>query len=290
MTSEVIITGSGCPRPSAHRAGPGALVRSGGQYLQFDVGRGTVQRLTQAGINLADITAVFITHHHSDHLVGLPDLVMTRWIMDSADTSDPLPIIAPQGPAADFVRHMLDVWAADLTTRKGHTGRSVGPRYEVIEFSVANKPQMVWEHDGVSVFAGQVCHEPVRPAVGFRIETPDGTVAITGDTKVCNEVAELAERADVLVYEAMRFEPIQQLPPHRQFILDYHADTRLIGKQANELGIAKLILTHLIPEPQTDEDRAAYEADIRAGGFAGDLIIADDLDSVTLDRPNGGTP
>jgi len=107
-------------------------------------------------------------------------------------------------------------------------------------------------------------------------------VVITGDTLVCDEVAELATGADVLVYEAMRFEPIEQLPEHRRFVLDYHADTRLIGRQAAELGIGTLVLTHLIPPPDAAGDVEAFAADVRSGGFVGELIVADDLDEVRL--------
>lgn len=282
MTTEVVITGTGCPRPSVDRAGPSALVRCDERSLLFDAGRGIVQRLTQVGLPLPDLTAVFVTHHHSDHLVGLPDLVMTRWNMDAGDLRDPLPILVPEGPAADFTHHMLDIWADDLAARMGHNGRPVGPRYEVIEFAVPDRPTPVWELDGITVTAGQVRHEPLHPAVGFRVETPGGVVVITGDTRVCDEVIDLAEGADVLVYEAMRFEVIEALPEHRHYILDYHADTRLIGKQAAALGVPTVVLTHLIPEPQTPEERAAYETDIRDGGYEGAVIVADDLDTVVL--------
>ena len=119
-------------------------------------------------------------------------------------------------------------------------------------------------------------------AVGYRIETPDGAVAITGDTLVCDEVATLADGVDVLVYEAMRFEYLRAQPPYRHFVMDYHADTPLIGKQAADLGVPTLLLTHLIPPPDTDEERQLYIDDIRGGGYTGTLLVCDDLDSVTL--------
>jgi len=99
---------------------------------------------------------------------------------------------------------------------------------------------------------------------------------------VCDEVAELAAGADVLIYEAMRFELIEALPTERQFVLGYHADTRLIGRQAAELGVGTLILTHLIPAPRSNEDRERFVDDVRGGGFEGELIVADDLTTVTL--------
>ena len=134
-----------------------------------------------------------------------------------------------------------------------------------------------------SALAGEVRHEPVQPAVGFRIETPEGVVAISGDTLVCDEVADLAAGVDVLVYEAMRFATIQQLPPQRRFILDYHADTTLIGAQAEALEIPRLVLTHLIPPPRNEADEGLFVDDIRAGGYTGEVIVARDLTAVSLD-------
>lgn len=278
----VTITGTGCPIPSASRAGPGVLVRHGDVALQFDVGRSTVMRLTGAGLPLQDLTAVFLTHHHSDHLTGLQDLVLTRWVMDRRAEAPPLPVIAPSGPAVDFVETMLDAWDHDIAVRNEHTGRSDLPAVELRPFEYPVAPSVVWRGGDVTVLAGQVRHEPVHPAVGYRIETPEGVVAITGDTLVCDEVAELARGADVLVYEAMRFEPLEQLPAERRFVLDYHADTRLIGAQAAELGVGTLVLTHLIPPPDRPGERESFAADVRAAGYEGALMVADDLDVVTL--------
>lgn len=286
MTTEVIITGTGNPAPSPLRAGPGVLIRCGDVQLQFDAGRSTVQRLAGAGTGPTRLTAFFATHHHSDHLVGLPDVVMTRWVMDRTDAIAPLPIVMPDGPCRHFVDRMLDPWEFDLAVRREHTGRRTLPGVEPVVFPYPDEPTVVWSHgqgdQEIRVLAGQVRHEPVHPAVGYRIETPDGVVAITGDTLVCDEVATLAEGADVLVYEAMRFEFIEQEPDFRHFIMDYHADSRLIGAQAAAIGVGTLVLTHLIPPPVDEEGRAAYEANIRAGGYDGPLVVADDLDTVTL--------
>ena len=107
MTTTVTITGTGCPIPDAERAGPGVLVDVDGLRLQFDAGRSTVQRLAGAGLPYAEIDAVFITHHHSDHLTGLQDLVLTRWVMARGEVRPPFPIVVPAGPAESFVREML---------------------------------------------------------------------------------------------------------------------------------------------------------------------------------------
>jgi ribonuclease Z len=282
VTTDVIITGTGNPAPAPDRAGPGVLIRCGDVSLQFDAGRGTVQRLAGAGQPVTTLTAFFATHHHSDHLTGLADLVLTRWVMDRVDTAPPLPIIVPAGPCELFVERMLDPWDHDLAVRRDHMERSTEPGIELIGFPCPREPTEVWSNGDVRVLAGQVRHEPVHPAVGYRIETPDGVIAISGDTLVCDEVALLAEGADVLIYEAMRFSFIASQPSQRHFIMDYHADTPLIGEQAAELGVPTLMLTHLIPPPITDADRDPYVADIRAAGYEGNLMVCDDLDSVTL--------
>ncbi len=290
VTTRVTITGSGTPVPSASRAGPGVLVRTDDLAIQVDAGRSTVQRLAQVGLWPTELDAVLVTHHHSDHLTGLADLVLTRWVMDRTDGCPPLVVVAPGGPSSEFVERMLDPWEADLAVRRAHSGRPTRPRLELVAFELPTAPTEVWSARGVRVLAGSVQHQPVHPAVGFRVETPAGIVAITGDTLVCDEVEALAAGADVLVYEAMRFEEIEQLPAHRRFILDYHADTRLIGEQAHRLGIATLVLTHLIPEPSSPAEVKAFEDDIRAGGYEGEVVVADDLTEITLPTTSDAEP
>lgn len=288
MSTSITITGTGCPIPDANRAGPGALVRYDDLTLQFDAGRGTVQRLTGADVWIPELSAVFITHHHSDHLTGLTDVLLTYWNMDRTDKRPPLPIIAPAGPAAEYVRTILDGWEADIETRAAHAGRATRPAFDLIEFPVPDHPTEVWRLGDVVVSAGQVRHEPCENSVGYRVDTPDGSVAITGDTKVCDEVAELAAGVDVLVYEAMRYSFFEQLPPHRRYVMEYHADTHQIGAQAASLGVNTLVLTHLIPAPVCEADRQLFVDEVRAGGYEGELVVADDLYSTAVG--GGGVP
>ena len=291
MTTEVIITGTGSPIPDAERAGPGVLVRYGDITMQFDVGRATVQRLAGVGMWDLQLTAVFVTHHHSDHLTGLADLVLSHWVMARGDDFTPLQIVVPKGPAVDYVSEMTHPWRHDIEVRAEHSARLRPVEMELIAFDPPASPAEVWRCEDVVVSAGPVRHEPVLPAVGYRISTPDGDIAISGDTRVCDEMAELATGADVVVYEAMLFDVIRQGTPLRHFILDYHADTCLIGAQAAELGVPTLVLTHFIPAPATAAVPALgsavteqnYVDQIREGGYVGDLLVARDLDKVVLE-------
>ena len=286
MTTTVIVTGTGTPIATADRAGPGVLVvyeGSGGTVrLQFDVGRSTVMRLLGAGTSPGGLDAVFLTHHHSDHLVGLDDLLLTRWVLDRQMDLPPIPVVAPTGPCIRFVDGLADRWAEDLAVRAAHAGRDRGPEVDVRPFGLPAAPTEVWRAADVRVLAGRVRHEPVRPAVGYRVETPDGVVVVSGDTVVCDEVADLAVGTDVLVYEAIRFSVVRALPEQRRFILDYHADTVAIGRQAEKLGVSCLVLTHLIPPPRSDDDEQAFEDDVRSGGYTGDVVVARDLTTLTL--------
>lgn len=289
MGTELIVTGTGVPHLAPGRAGPGAFVRHGKLRLQFDAGRATALRLCEAGVRAQDLTALFVTHHHSDHLTGLTDLLFARWLEAHGHFS-PLPVIAPIGPSTRFLERMMDPWVDDLEVRAAHVGRSDRPHPDVRGFEIADDQLEVWyDRDaGVRVTARSVHHEPVTPAIAYRIDTPDGAIVISGDTIVCNEVAELARGADVLVHEAFRREALRPFfgaLPHLEHIASYHADTTELGALAARIGVPRLVLTHLIPAPTpgfvTEDD---FVEDVRRGGYAGEVTVASDLTSLTLPR------
>ncbi len=279
----VTITGTGTPLHEPGRAGPGVLVRTAGTSLQFDAGRGTTLRLAEAGLELDDLAAVFVTHHHSDHLVGLPDLAMTRWLEAEPSDDSPLPVVVPDGPAAGIVAGILDVWQHEMAMRAEHTGRSGVARIDVRRFVASPAPAQVYATGGIAVQAVTVQHEPVAPAVAYRVDTPDGAVVISGDTAVCPAVEALAAGAGVLVHEAFRREALADgLLSDPDAIAEYHADTVELGGLAARAGVGVLVLTHLIPPPRSAAEAAGFHADVRRGGFAGRVVVADDLATVTL--------
>lgn len=274
------LTGTGIPHPSPGRAGAGTLVRHGGVVLQFDAGRGTAMRLADAGVVAVSLSAVFLTHVHSDHLVGLADLAMTRWIQQTVHPAGPLPIVTPEGHAADFARRMLDPYRDDIAVRMAHV-QPGPPEVEISAFPTPVAPTEVWgSADGaVVVEAVAVHHEPVEDAVAYRVTTPDGVVVVSGDTRVCDEVEQLASGADVLVHEVCRATAMRDAISGTPFerIFEYHADSVALGGLAERAGVAHLVLTHLIPAPGTPEQEAAFERDVRDGGYTGRVTVGRDL-------------
>lgn len=285
MSTQVILTGTGVPHPSPGRAGAGTMVRCGDVALQFDAGRATVLRMTEAGVGPAHVSAVFVTHVHSDHLVDLADVAMTRWIQQQLHRTGPLVVVVPEGVAERFVRRMLDPFDDDIHVRMEHV-HAPAPTLDVRPFPVPSTPTEVWRSDDgtVRVDAVAVHHEPVPEAVAYRVTTPDGTVVISGDTRVCDEVAELSRGADVLVHEACRAAAMRDAIAGTVFetIFSYHADSVQIGAMAERIGMPHVVLTHLIPQPTTPEQEAAFEADLRQGGYTGRVTVGRDLLTVEL--------
>lgn len=280
MTTQVTLTGTGVPHPAPGRAGPGTLVRCGDIALQFDAGRGTVLRLAEAGARPHALTALFLTHVHSDHVVDLADVAMTRWIEQQLHATGPLEIHAVEGHAATFVRRMFDVYADDIATRTAHV-QAGPPEVRLEVFEATPSPTEVWiSPDGaVRVEAVAVHHEPVVDAVAYRVTTPDGVVVISGDTRVCEEVERLAVGADVLVHEACRATALHSAIAGTVFetIFSYHADAVPLGAVAQRAGVHHLVLTHLIPPPATGPEEQGFEDDVRAGGYTGRVTVGRDL-------------
>jgi ribonuclease Z len=287
----VTLTGTGVPHPSPGRAGAGVLVRHGGIAVQFDAGRGTMLRLAEAGCAAHELNAVFVTHVHSDHVVDLADVALTRWVQSTLHPSGPLVVVAAGGEASRFAQRMLDPFADDIALRMAHV-QPDAPSVQVQSFTPSASPQVVWrapvpggpDAGEVVVEAVGVHHEPVHDAVAYRITTPAGVVVVSGDTRVCDEVGALAAGADVLIHEACRTTAMAGLIAGTPFesIFDYHADTVALGALADAAGVGHLVLTHLIPPPASADDEAAFAADVRAGGFDGPVTVGTDLFTVTI--------
>lgn len=148
-----------------NRFGPSTLVEAGDQKFVFDAGRGALQRLTQLGVHWQDVQGVFLTHLHSDHVVGFPDLWLTGWLI-APERNVPLPIWGPSGTNTMMV-HLEQAYQADISVRKKNDG--VAPDgVKLLPHDIGEG--VVYDRGGVKVTAFEVDHSPVESALGYRID------------------------------------------------------------------------------------------------------------------------
>ena len=193
----VTLLGTGAPPPSLERFGPSTLIEAGGQKFIFDAGRGAMQRLHQLGIPFCDITAMFLTHHHSDHVVGFPDLWLTGWIgRPWGKRSVPLEVWGPVG-TVQMMEHLPKAFHVDIRVRsKSYSLEGVKLAAHEIREGV------VFDGDGVRVSAFEVDHGGEElPAFGYRIEYRNRVAVLSGDTTFNENLIRHADGADLLVHE-----------------------------------------------------------------------------------------
>jgi ribonuclease Z len=271
----ITLTGTGSPMVDPNRAGPSTLVTAGDQTFLVDCGRGVLMRAAAVGVGAANLTALLLTHLHSDHITDLSDVITTRWVTSFGPA--PLPIIGPPGTRA-VVEATLAALAPDISYRIGHHADiTAPPEISVHEYTTGQ----VWDSGGVVITAAPTDHRPVEPTIAFRIEFGGASVVLAGDTVPCASLDELARGANALVHTAIRADLVEQIPVQRlRDILDYHSSVQQAAATAARAGVDTLVLTHYVPPMaagQEDQWRA-----LAAGEFSGRVELGDDLLRVSV--------
>jgi ribonuclease Z len=274
---DITLLGTGSPIPDPNRAGPSTMVRAGGQVFLVDCGRGVLQRAAAMGLGANGLSALLLTHLHSDHIADLGDVLITRWVTTFVPDPPPLPIIGPPG-TAEVVDATLKAFGHDIGYRIAHhDDLTAPPPVEVLEYTEGP----VWDRDGVSIRVAPTDHRPVAPTIGFRIEAGDTSVVLAGDTVPCKSLDDLAARADALVHTVIRKELISLLPQQRiKDICDYHSSVQQAAATAKRAGVGTLVLTHYVPgiAPGQEEQWRA----LAAAEFDGRIELGDDLHRVEV--------
>ena len=274
---EVTLLGTGSPIPDPNRAGPSTLVRAGGQVFLVDCGRGVLQRAAAVGVGAAGLSALLLTHLHSDHIAELGDVLITSWISNFALDPAPLPIIGPPG-TAETVEATLKAFSHDIGYRIAHHADLNGPPpIEVHECTEGP----VWDRDGVTIRVAPTDHRPVAPTIGFRIEFDGASVVLAGDTVPCTSLDELSAGADALVHTVIRKDILTQVPQQRvKDVCDYHSSVQEAAATAARAGVGTLVMTHYVPAiaPGQEEQWRA----LAAAEFGGRIELGDDLHRVEV--------
>ena len=269
---KVILLGTGSPIPSPDNAGPATLLRSSSANLLFDAGRGVVMRLAQAQLIPPMLSAVLLTHLHSDHVCDLNDIITTHWVMNPVST--PLIVVGPVG-TRKFVEDTLAALATDIGYRIGHhADLNEVPIIDVREVL----PGQTFELAGHTITAGATDHRPVEPTLAYRVSEGEHSVVIAGDGVPCTTLDELLSGATVYVQTVIRPDFVKMIPnPRFQDILDYHSSVEQAAATAERAGVKVLLMTHFVP-PLTAESEPEWRA--MASTFSGKVVLGPDLTEV----------
>ncbi|KRE16477.1 hypothetical protein ASE66_09685 [Bosea sp. Root483D1] len=275
MATDLAFTflGTGAPPVSLRRAGPAHLVEAGGVKVLVDCGSGVSQRLVAAGHAGAQIDALIVTHEHSDHLVDFYQLVVSSW---HQGRSRPWRVLAPQ-PALANMRGQYEAFARERALRIAFEKRPDATGLEVVFEELREGP--VAGLGALVVEAFLVDHKPVEPAFGLKLSAEGNNIVFSGDTRLTPSLKQAAQGCDLLICEVFIDSQMPVAAGVRSAetvasVQSYHMTPAVVGGLAERAGVKALALTHLVPP---GADTAALFSEIRAGGYAGPLIVGEDL-------------
>ncbi len=272
-TTVVVLLGTGTPFPNPERQGPATAVLVGERVFLFDAGPGVMRQIRAAGLPINGVEALFVTHLHSDHTLGYPDLIFTTWVMRRAA---PLRAYGPTG-LRRMTDHLIGAYGEDIVIRTDGLEKEVPGGHEVDVHEIG--PGIVYDSGGVRVTAIPVRHGDWKEAYGYRIDTPDRSIVISGDTRWSDAILEAARGVDILVHEAypeVRVAPEDRPGGHLwpRYLKEFHISDVELGRLAAECKPKLLLLTHVVWMGGTEEE---VIAGLRKGGYAGPVLIGEDL-------------
>ena len=284
LSQNIIVTllGTGNPRPTITRFGPSILVQAGGQNLLFDCGRGATMRLYQLKVDRIDV--LFLTHLHSDHTVGIPDLWLTGWVMGR---KSPFRIWGPAGTQA-MMTHLEEAYSFDIHMRRDVDEKRPAAGVEVQAKDI--EQGVVYNTDGVRVSAFLVDHGPVKPAYGYRIDYHGHSVVLSGDTRYSENLIGFAQGTDLLIHEVIDSKAYAELAnsftaEEKARVLAHHTTAEEAGKVFAKVAPKLAVYSHIVPPKAPNlvtDTRKAYSGRLEVGE---DLMSFEIGEQVTVRRP-----
>ena len=267
----VPLLGTGTPSPIMERFGPSTLVEAGEEKFVFDAGRGAMQRLSQLGIRFTE--NLFLTHLHSDHVVGLPDLWLTGWVLGR---TAPLRVWGPVGTKR-MMSHLEEAFEFDIGIRTHY------PREGVVVIAKDFTQGVVYEKKGVTITAFEVDHGDVRPAFGCRVDFAGRSVVLSGDTSFSENLIRHAQGADVLILnvvvpEAFRLHSTFHTPEQIEHIIPLHTTPEQAAEIFNCVKPKLALYSHISPPAATAKELIAPTRKI----YSGPLEVGEDLMTIEV--------
>jgi ribonuclease Z len=285
VTSDFRVTllGTGVPIPRPDRFGPSTLIEAGDHTILIDAGRGATMRLFQLGIPIGKIDALLLTHFHSDHTVGIPDLWLTGWLSSHfGNRQRPFNVIGPVGTAR-LMHHLEKAYAHDIEIRV--EDEKLAREHVAIAVQEFDEDRVVYLANDLRIIAFTVDHgDAIKPAYGYRIEYRGRVAVISGDTRYNANVLRYGEGADLLVHEVAMARPELLGEAYIQRILTHHTSPQEAGRVFAQTQPKLAVFTHLVmlasdtvTAPTVDELIAATRET-----YAGPLEVGEDLMSFEI--------
>lgn len=275
--ARVIMLGTGTPILDAAHSGNSVGVLVHGALYVFDAGPGVERRMMEAvakGVVIDTIPAVFITHLHSDHTLGLPALMYYHGPNADFARGGPLAVFGPPGIGA-MMEHLREAWAADRDIRQRNND-GIGTSLEVRTTEIA-APGVIYRDANVVVSAFAVPHTIWPHAYGYRIEAGGRTIVISGDERPSDATVAACNGCDVLVHEVYSAEGFRKIPPQRQRYHAYsHTSTYELADIATRARPKLLVLYHQLYFGRTTDADLVREVRSR---YRGAVVSARDLDA-----------
>ena len=286
---KVTLLGTGSPNPSIERFSMSTLVEAGDTRLLFDADRGSSIRLWQLGVPMGRLDAVFLTHFHSDHTIGLPDLWLTGWIdTPYGRRKTPLTVIGPAGARA-LTDGLEKAYADDVKIRIADEGLpAAAARFDTREFS--GNGTVVFQREGLEVIAFEVNHgDVIKPAYGYRINYKGRSVLISGDTRRSDNLLKFARGVDLLIHEvATGNDEAVAVNPGFRAILAHHVTPTEAGAIFEQAKPKLAVYSHLVflsdtrfPRPTVpglvEQTRKVYAGPLQVGQDLMSFDIGDDI-------------
>lgn len=280
---KVTLLGTGYPRPVMERFGPSIMVEAGKEKLLFDCGRGVTQRLYQLKVPFGDVTALFLTHLHSDHIVGIPDVYLTGWILGR---TTPLRIWGPAGPA-DMMAHLEQAYQFDIHTRRDIDEKLPAQGAVVVAKDI--EQGVVYQNSDLKVTAFTVDHAPVKPAFGYRVDFAGHSVVLSGDTRYSENLIRFSQGTDVLIHEVIDSEAYLAgdhlfSAEMKQRVIAHHTTPEQAGTIFSQVKPRLAVFSHIVPFDAPDlvlHTRKTYSGRLEVGE---DLMTVDIGDKVEVHR------
>jgi ribonuclease BN (tRNA processing enzyme) len=274
--TQVVILGTGTPQADPDNSGPSVAVIAGGTAYLVDCGPGVVRRAAAAqrkgvaALVPQNIHVVFITHLHSDHTLGYPDLIFSPWVLGR---SDPLEAYGPRG-LQDMTDYIEKAWGKDIDVRTNGLEQANRTGYKVQVHEIA--PGIVYKDKNVTVSAFLVAHGSWDQAFGYKFETADRTIVISGDTAPTDSVVKACNRCDVLLHEAYSEGDFSARTPERQkYFRSFHTSSAELAKEATQAQPRLLVLYHQMYGANVTYDQLLGEVKQH---YSGNAVSAHDLD------------